>query len=138
MPRILCFTRVTLVIACALAMNGCNRHAQPTVAKIPVKPAKPATASVTPAANAEDMQIASQAMNVQDVLAMLKRGDSQEKIIGQVRLRHLTQKMVEAQELELSLMGARRQLLAELKNGSNVLTEAQELAYGRLHSGSSR
>lgn len=64
---------------------------------------------------------------------MLKRGDSQDAIIKQVRARHLTQKIVEAQELELSLMGARRQLLAELKNPGNVLTEAQEPAYGELH-----
>ena len=72
-------------------------------------------------------------MNVQDILQMLKRGESQESIIAQVRTRHITQKIVEAQELELSLMGARRQLLAELKNGNNVLTESQELAYGQLH-----
>ena len=72
-------------------------------------------------------------MNVEDVLRLLKRGDSQETVIDQVRRRHITQKIVEAQELELSLMGARRQLLSELKNTSNVLTEAQELAYGQLH-----
>ena len=70
-----------------------------------VKQAKPA-ASVSPSPNAEDMRIARQAMNVEDVLRMLKRGDSQEAIIEQVRKRHLTQKIVEAQELELSLMGS--------------------------------
>jgi hypothetical protein len=79
------------------------------------------------------MRIASQALNVEDVLRMLKRGDSQDAIIKQVRARHLTQKIVEAQELELSLMGARHHLLAELKNPGNVLTEAQELVYGELH-----
>jgi hypothetical protein len=126
---------VSVVIAAALAVNGCNRHAQvpaAPAANSTAKQAKPVT-SVSPAANAEDLRIASQAMNVGDVLLMLKRGDSQEAIIEQVRKRHLTQKIVEAQELELSLMGARRQLLAELKNGNNVLTETQELAYGKLH-----
>jgi hypothetical protein len=126
-------TRITLLIACALALNACNRHASPAPpTTATAKQAKPAV-SVSPAANAEDTRIASQAMNVEDVLRMLKRGDSQEAIIDQVRARHITQKIVEAQELELSLMGARHQLRSELKNASNVLTEAQELAYGQLH-----
>jgi len=126
-------TRITLLIACASVLNACNRHASPAPPKTTTaKPAKPAVA-VSPSANAEDVRIASQAMNVEDVLGLLKRGESQEAIIEQVHTRHITQKIVEAQELELSLMGARHQLLAELKNPSNVLTEAQELAYGELH-----
>ena len=112
-------------------MNACNRHAQAATENQSTQ-AKP-SASISPAAAAEDARIASRALNIQDVLRLLKEGASQEAIVAQVRERHLTQKIVEAQELELSLMGARRQLLAELKNASNVLTESQELAYGRLH-----
>src|SRR5690348_16614927 len=126
-------TRTAVLIVCVLVLNACNRSAQPTVSQTTTgKQAKPVD-SVSPAATAEDNRIASQAMNVEDVLRMLKRGDSQEAIIAQVRTRHITQKIVEAQEWELSLMGARHQLLAELKNASNVLTETQELAYGKLH-----
>ena len=86
-----------------------------------------------PQPNAEDFKVAREALNVEDILQMLKKGDSQQAIIQEVHRRHITQKIVQAQELELSLMGAGHQLLAELKDDKNVLTEAQELAYGQLH-----
>ncbi|HJT79970.1 MAG TPA: hypothetical protein VJ719_02140 [Chthoniobacterales bacterium] len=91
-----------------------------------------ATPAPSVAPTPDDVAIARNALTVEDILGMLDRGDSQETIIRAVRERRITQKIVEAQELQLSVMGARRQLLKELKDSNNVLTPSQELAYGRL------
>ena len=71
-------------------------------------------------------------MTLQDVLLMLKQDYPQAAIIAEVRRRRLVDTIVEANELELSLNGARRELLKALKDKRNRLTEAQEQAHGRL------
>ena len=71
-------------------------------------------------------------MNVQDVLLMLKQGYRDDAIIAEVKRRRIVDTIVEANELQLSAWGARRELLTVLKDKRNRLTEAQEQAYGRL------
>ncbi len=80
----------------------------------------------------DDTWVARHAMTVNDVLVMLHGGDSQKTIINEVRRRHFVYNIVEATELELTLAGARHELIDALKDKTNWLTEAQEQAFGKL------
>lgn len=82
--------------------------------------------------NAQDFKIASQALNSADVLVRLRGGDSQQVIIREVKTRHITAAIAEEAELQLSENGARPELLQELKDAKNVLTETQKQAYSQL------
>lgn len=110
----------------ALVLSSCGR----------VEPDKTAqsksTASPAASPTTNDAWVAKHAMNVGDVLLMLKGGDSQNTIINEVKRRHFVGNLVEATELELTLNGARHELIAVLKDKDNWLTESQEQAYGKL------
>jgi hypothetical protein len=71
-------------------------------------------------------------MSVADVLLMLKGGDTQQTIINEVKRRRFVGNVVEATELELTLNGARHELISVLKDKDNWLTDSQEQAYGKL------
>jgi hypothetical protein len=71
-------------------------------------------------------------MSVGDVLLMLKGGDTQQTIINEVKRRRFVGNVVESTELELTLNGARHELISALKDKDNWLTDSQEQAYGQL------
>jgi hypothetical protein len=96
------------------------------------KSAQNQSPSPTGSPTTNDLWVARHAMTVDDVLLMLKGGDTQKTIIGEIKRRHFAGNVVEATELELTLNGARHELISELKDKDNWLTEPQEQAYGRL------
>jgi hypothetical protein len=113
------------VVFFALIAGACSRTDS-------VKSAQNGSPSPISGPTTDDVWIASHAMTVGEVELMLRAGNAQEKIIAEVRKRHFVGSIVEATELELNLNGARHELIAELKNKANWLTEAQEQAYGQL------
>jgi PBP1b-binding outer membrane lipoprotein LpoB len=90
--------------------------------------------SPSPTANpaADDVWVARHAMSLGDVLLMLKAGYTEKTIIAEVKRRHFVGNLVEATELQLTLAGARHELISALKDKDNWLTEPQEQAYGQL------
>ena len=57
---------------------------------------------------------------------------SKEELVSEVRRRRILATIVDATELELAAHGAGRQLIAALKDKTNLLTEAQEKIYTQL------
>jgi len=111
--------------AVAIVLGSCN-HAD-SEKTVQGQAASPAASPTT-----NDAWVARHAMNVGDVLLMLKGGDTQQTIINEVKRRHFVGNLVEATELELTLAGARHELISALKDKNNWLTESQEQAYGKL------
>ena len=109
----------------AIAIGSCDRVDSDKSAQNP-SPSPVASPTV------DDVWIARHAMSVRDILLMLKGGDTQKTIIAEVRRRRFVGNLVEATELELTLNGARHELVSALKDKGNWLTEAQEQAYGKL------
>lgn len=71
-------------------------------------------------------------MPVSEVLAQLRSGVPKEKLLEEVKTRHLATKIVDQNELELAANGAGHVLLAAMKDPQNLLTPAQETAYMQL------
>src|SRR4051812_29781407 len=103
MGRIIWCMPVAIAIGLVFTTTGCRRHTVVT----PTLPKAPSAAAPASASANDDRRIAERAMNLEDVLLLLRQGESQESIIGHVHERRITQKIVESAELELSLMGAR-------------------------------
>ncbi len=71
-------------------------------------------------------------MPVSEVIAKLRAGVGSKNVLAEVQQRRIPAKIVDATALELAANGADHQLLAAMKDGRNILTEAQETAYMRL------
>ena len=109
----------------AIVLGSCSRANSD-------KSAQNQSPSPTASPTTNDAWVARHAMNVGDVLLMLKGGDSQQTIINEVKRRRFVGNVVEATELQLTLAGARHELISALKDKDNWLTEPQEQAYGQL------
>jgi hypothetical protein len=125
MPAFSQLIRGTTVALFAVVLGSCSRVDS-------LKSAQ--NQSPTPAASptTSDVWIAKHAMTVGDVLLMLKGGDAQQTIIAEVKRRRFVGNVVEATELQLTLAGARHELIFALKDRGNWLTDPQEQAYGQL------
>lgn len=105
-----------------LTVTGCHHDT----------PAPAPKAAATPAAKGpseEDIRVARNALTIRDVVGELRAGVPKEKVLADVKQRHLTSLAVESSELELAANGAGHELLAALKDPSNLLSPMQEAAY---------
>jgi hypothetical protein len=115
---------VTLAVF-VIVLGSCDRVDSDKTAKN--RSSSPAASPTT-----NDLWVARHAMSVGDVLLMLKGGDTQQTIINEVKRRRFVGNVVESTELELTLNGARHELISALKDKDNWLTDSQEQAYGQL------
>jgi hypothetical protein len=113
---------VTLAVF-VIVLGSCDRVDSDKTAKN--RSSSPAASPTT-----NDLWVARHAMSVGDVLLMLKGGDTQQTIINEVKRRRFVGNVVESTELELTLNGARHELISAFKD--NWLTDSQEQAYGQL------
>jgi hypothetical protein len=120
-------TRLFLLPALALTAS-----CQPAAKSALTKPNQSAPAAPTATPTADDVRIGRALMPISEVVAELRTGVSRERVLDDVRRRHIATMIVDANELELAANGAGRELIAALKDPKNLPTPAQESAYVQL------
>jgi hypothetical protein len=120
----------TLFAAVLLQFSACSKPPAPAASG---SKAVQSNSTLAPdAAMAADLEVARGAMSTSEIISALRRGVSKEELVSEVRRRRIPATIVDATELELAAHGAGRQLIAALKDKTNLLTEAQEKLYTQL------
>lgn len=106
--------------------TGCN---QPKAAAPQTAAGKPTSKATPPVPTEEDLRYVHDVLTLGDVIARLQAGTPREKVLEEVRQRHIATAVVEANDLELAANGAGREVIAAMHNPQNVLTPLQETLY---------
>ncbi len=90
---------------------------------------KPTPKATPPVPTEEDLRYVHDVLTLGDVIARLQAGTPREKVLADVRQRHIATAIVEANDLELAANGAGRELISAMHDPRNVLTPLQEGLY---------